>query len=68
MLVARVKQHFFNISSRETAGNRQQQIGSGMRGDKIRTVRVQDGVVTNHLDNKKMSFAEYAKGLISKLQ
>lgn len=68
MVVARVQQHFRNVSFSQERRDRQQQVGSGQRGDKIRTVRVQDGVVTNHLNGKKMPFAAYAKGEIEKLK
>lgn len=33
---------------------RRQQIGSGMRGDKRRTYRSQDDVVTDHVTGKSM--------------
>ena len=55
------KQHSTNNKKRKN------QIGSGMRGDKIRTIRVQDGKVINHLNKKKISFKEYYKGNIDKL-
>lgn len=41
---------------------RRQQIGSGMRGDKIRTIRVRDDTVTNHLNGRKVRYADYVKG------
>jgi peptide chain release factor 1 len=34
-------------------GARRAQIGSGMRGDKIRTVQVKNGIVTDHRTGKK---------------
>lgn len=48
--------------------DRQQQIGSGQRGDKIRTVQVQHDQVTNHLNNRKLSLKAYRKGEIWRLQ
>ena len=42
-------------------------VGSGQRGDKIRTIRIRDDVVTNHLNDKKMSYHEYVKGALAKL-
>lgn len=42
--------------------NRKAQIGSGMRGDKIRTYREQDDLVTNHITGKKMSLEKWRKG------
>lgn len=47
--------------------SRKSQIGSGMRGDKIRTIRTQDDIVTNHLTGKKTSFRRYSAGDFSQL-
>ena len=52
---------------REQNTSRKEQIGTGMRGDKIRTVRVHDNRVTNHLNGKKTSFTFYQAGDFSKL-
>lgn len=52
----------------KTNVNRREQIGCGERGDKIRTVQVCHGVVTNHRTNKKMPLTEYLKGNIEKIQ
>jgi peptide chain release factor 1 len=41
---------------------RRQQLGSGMRGDKRRTVRCQDGVVNDHLTGRVMPLREYERG------
>ena len=41
---------------------RQQQVGTGMRGDKRRTVRVQHGVVEDHLTGKSWRFDDYESG------
>ena len=51
----------------EQNAERRQQIGSGMRGDKIRTIRVRDDTVTNHLNGRKVRYADYAKGDFGKL-
>lgn len=53
--------------SRDKAGakqnkERREQIGSGMRGDKIRTVRIRDNTVTNHLNGKKIRYTDYVQG------
>lgn len=42
--------------------SRRGQVGSGQRGDKIRTVRVRDGRVTDHRTGKKASLARYSAG------
>ena len=44
------------------AASRKAQIGSGMRGDKRRTIRVQDGVVNDHVTGKRWSFRDYERG------
>lgn len=62
VLNVRVQQHFEALAKSKVAKERQMQVGSGMRGDKIRTVRVQDGCVINHLNGKRLAYSEYAKG------
>ena len=42
--------------------SRQAQIGCGMRGDKRRTIRVQDNQVTDHELGRTMTYKDYAKG------
>lgn len=42
--------------------NRKAQVGSGMRGDKRRTIRCQDGIVTDHITGQQWSFKEYERG------
>lgn len=41
---------------------RKRQVGSGMRGDKIRTVRVQAGVVVDHRAGTRVAFKRYQRG------
>lgn len=48
--------------------NRKSQVGSGQRGDKIRTIRTQDGIVTDHRLNKKIRFSDYEKGYFEDFQ
>lgn len=47
--------------------SRKQQVGSGMRGDKMRTIRVRDDRVTDHNTGRKTSFAKYSRGDFSEL-
>lgn len=43
--------------------DRKQQVGTGSRGDdKVRTIRVQDGQVTDHRTNGQIRYKDYAKG------
>lgn len=44
------------------ANDRRKQVGSGQRGDKRRTVRTQDGTVTDHVLNRKWRYADYVRG------
>jgi peptide chain release factor 1 len=62
MLRARLLER--EASARTNAENsaRRAQVGSGMRGDKIRTIRTQDDIVTDHRTGAKMRCREYLKG------
>jgi peptide chain release factor 1 len=42
--------------------DRRRQLGSGMRGDKRRTIRVQDDQVADHVDGRTWKFKAYARG------
>ena len=44
------------------AQDRKQQVGSGMRGDKRRTIRVQDGQVTDHITGRTWRYKDYVRG------
>ncbi len=50
--------------SRAQAANaaRRGQVGSGQRGDKVRTVRCQDGLVTDHRLGRKLRLEAYLRG------
>lgn len=47
---------------RQEALNRKQQVGSGMRGDKIRTYRFQDDIVKDHISEKTSTCAKVLNG------
>lgn len=47
-------------SAREA--ERRAQAGSGERGDKRRTIREQDGFVTDHVTGQRWSFRDYVRG------
>ena len=51
-----------NKTSSKRADDRKQQVGSGQRGDKIRTIRYQDGIVTDHRTGKTFKLKEYLRG------
>jgi peptide chain release factor 1 len=44
------------------SSDRRQQVGSGMRGDKIRTYRFQDDVVKDHMSDKSASVKKVLAG------
>jgi peptide chain release factor 1 len=44
------------------ADERKRQVGSGMRGDKRRTIRAQDGTVVDHVTGKRWTLRDYARG------
>lgn len=48
--------------------DRKEQVGSGQRGDKIRTYREQDDKVKNHLNGKKVRYSDILSGNIDKLR
>ena len=54
------------IAGRNAA--RREQAGSGMRGDKIRTVQVQGDIVVDHRRGTRMAYRMYARGQIDGLR
>jgi protein subunit release factor A len=52
----------------ETNQDHRGQIGCGARGDKIRTVQMHNGIVTNHETGKKISVDRYLKGYVEDIQ
>jgi len=63
----RVRESAEREASSITNSSRRNQIGSGQRGDKIRTVQMHNGVATNHVNGKRMSADRYIKGFIEEL-
>lgn len=47
---------------------RSKQVGSGMRGDKIRTIRVKDDQVIDHQLNRTIKYSKYVRGDFSGLK
>lgn len=58
--------HISNLHKKQqmqaVALDRRQQVGAGMRGDKIRTYRFQDDVVADHITGKKSSVKRIMNG------
>lgn len=46
----------------DRAANRRRQVGSGMRGDKRRTIRTQDDSVVDHETGRTWRFRDYIRG------
>lgn len=61
-----IQQQVDNIATTQynstIASNRKQQVGSGMRGDKIRTYRFQDDVVKDHITEQSASVKKVLAG------
>jgi peptide chain release factor 1 len=51
-----------DLAAEERAVARRGQIGSGMRGDKRRTVRVQDDTVHDHVTGRVWRYRDYVRG------
>jgi len=67
MLAARLTEEAFRRMDKAEAMWRRKQIGSGQRGDKIRTIRLQDDTVTDHQLGRTMSAKKYLRGEIKSL-
>lgn len=65
ILEARVKAHYDEIKNREASHARKSQVGSGMRGDKIRTYREQDDVVIDHRTETKVRLKDVRAGKLN---
>lgn len=67
LLEHRVREHYLAAAKRSTDVTRRQLVGSGQRGDKIRTYREQDGIVTDHRSGKKVRLKDVLRGKLSLL-
>jgi peptide chain release factor 1 len=45
-----------------SAADRRRQVGSGMRGDKRRTIRIKDGQVHDHVTGQRWNATDYLRG------
>jgi peptide chain release factor 1 len=62
ILAAKLKAAEYEGRKSKEVNDRRQQIGSGQRGDKRRTIREQDGQVTDHVTGLKWNYADYVRG------
>lgn len=51
----------------ERKSERKEQVGTGMRGDKVRTIQVRNDIVTNHITGKKTTYKKYQRGIFNDL-
>lgn len=62
ILRSRLLEQKENAEHAAESQQRRGQIGSGMRGDKRRTIRVKDGQVNDHITGQKWSLKKYLNG------
>ena len=67
ILEARVAEHFRAKVVQAEADHRKAMVGSGMRGDKVRTYREQDDQCTDHRSNRKARLSDVRAGKLSAL-
>lgn len=65
VLMAKLYEIEQNRISSSQNGKRKEQVGTGMRGDKVRTIRVFDDSVVNHLNGKRMKYKKYSRGFLA---
>ena len=66
-LVKRVNDLHESRTKKVESATKREQIGSGMRGDKIRTLRFQDNNAVDHITGKRMKADRYMKGYMDEL-
>lgn len=66
-LYSRLESQLEQVSRTKLNNERQQQVGSGERGDKIRTYRVKDDSVCNHPNNRKVRLKDVLAGRLDLL-
>lgn len=67
LLASRLTEWAVASLEKEFADDRRRKIGSGQRGDKIRTIRMQDNRVKDHRTGKTMPADVYLRGEIKEL-
>jgi peptide chain release factor 1 len=67
VLRTRVAQRAEGAARAERNSKRKEQVGSGMRADKIRTVAEQRGRVENHLTGRRIPLKDYERGNLARL-
>lgn len=67
ILAAKLNDETVDRARRERDRDRRAQVGSGMRGDKIRTYRSQDDRITDHRTERVFSLSKWSRGDWSEL-
>lgn len=67
LLRAKLKERMDTKLQTDRDKERKAQVGSGMRGDKVRTVALQRGRVTDHRTGKEIDARRYLKGYVEEL-
>jgi peptide chain release factor 1 len=67
VLRARLQQRASDGAQARHNASRKAQLGSGMRGDKVRTIAVQRGTVTDHRSGKTIPWEDYRRGKLDGL-
>ncbi len=62
LLTSRVHAARMEASALDREKERKQQVGSGMRGDKVRTYRTQDDQVTDHRTGQRWRLRDWVRG------
>lgn len=68
ILATRLKMQQDHKAWQERKKERKDQVGSGQRGDKIRTIQVRNDKVNDHRSGKRTSYKKYQKGDFSELR
>ena len=66
-IILRVQEQCKRNAAFNLAIDRKSQVGSGMRGDKIRTIRFQNNMVVDHRSGEKMLADRYMDGYMDQL-
>lgn len=66
-LTAKLRQYFGIQQHEKISSEKKAQVGSGQRGDKIRTYRLQHDEICDHRNNKTINTRQLSKGMIDLL-
>ncbi|MEM9071260.1 MAG: peptide chain release factor-like protein [Myxococcota bacterium] len=62
-LQARLREERESAKHSKRAAARKAMVGTGMRGDKVRTIRAQDDWVTDHRTGRRIRLRDYQRGI-----